>query len=160
MCNFLARGSLNFSKNGKNEFLRQCWSRKAIYLMYSYFWDRDNVPGISAINNNNDYTHRLWKAIGKVVAVVFVSVAGVQANLNIEIYNKGSVSVLGNDCLSQAQYSPQPSIGACKLDEDNVILVGGKNHTVFLIHEISTGSCEKKRGKFLMMQYGKDTQFS
>ena len=34
---FNARGSLIFSKNGRNGFLRQFWSRKAIYLMYSYF---------------------------------------------------------------------------------------------------------------------------
>ena len=44
MCIFLARGSLNFSKNGRNGLLGQFLSRKAIYLMYSYFWGPDNVP--------------------------------------------------------------------------------------------------------------------
>ena len=47
MCIFLARGSLNLSKNGRNGFLRQFWSIKAIYLTYSYFWGQDNFPGIS-----------------------------------------------------------------------------------------------------------------
>ena len=28
--------NVRFSKNGRNGFLRQFWSRKAIYLMYSY----------------------------------------------------------------------------------------------------------------------------
>ena len=76
--------------------------------------------------------------------------AGVQQNINIELYDHGSISVLENNCLSQADYGPAPSVGACKLDEDHAILVGGENSLLFFIHEISTASCQNKTSNCLL----------
>ena len=73
--------------------------------------------------------------------------AGVQQNLNIEIYNQGSISVMENNCLSQANYESSPGAGACKYNNDQVILLGGNDKRLFLIHEISTSLCQRKEGK-------------
>ena len=72
--------------------------------------------------------------------------AGLQDNVNIEMYNKGSITTLTNDCLSQANYVYGPGVGACRLDEDHVILIGGKTNLLFFIHDVATGLCERKEG--------------
>ena len=67
--------------------------------------------------------------------------------MNIELYDQGTISTLSNDCLSQANYVYGPGVGACKLDEDHVILIGGKDNLLFFIHDIPIGSCERKTGE-------------
>ena len=79
--------------------------------------------------------------------------AGHQENMNIEMYNDGSVTTLTNDCLSQANYEYSPGVGACKLDQEHVILIGGKNNLLFFIQDVSTGSCQRKKGTIGPLQF-------
>lgn len=73
--------------------------------------------------------------------------AGLQDNLYIEMYNQGSITTLTNDCLSQASYEKGPGIGACKIDQNQVALIGGEKIQLFFIHDVSTGLCKRKKGR-------------
>lgn len=73
--------------------------------------------------------------------------AGIQSNINIELYDNGIISDIGNDCLVQGNYGHSPAVGACRLDNDQVILVGGKNNPFFFIHDVTSDSCTRMPGK-------------
>lgn len=71
--------------------------------------------------------------------------AGSGGSYVCELYDRGTVTSLGG-LPTEFNYGPTtPDAGACKLDGDHVILIGGHSNKVF-VHEVSTNIWVKKKG--------------
>ena len=76
--------------------------------------------------------------------MIFFPAGTPSSAFHTEIYDQGTITALSSSCKAGER------IGGCKLDEDRVVLVGGKqNGAQFFIQTISTDSCEEKERKYL-----------